>query len=150
MQPRNSCLVPRFVMLHAIKHAHDRAMHHYTLKRLKIARHKLSLAEGGAPDVPGTTGTRVAWSRTVSRRPDDVVPSMSPAHTHMQVCVILQAPRAARGAESLRMYTAHLGQLAEAKKRSTRCLNRRTRFAQPASGARPGDRGELISNARRK
>ena len=72
MQPRNTCLVSRFVMLHAIKHAHDHTMHDYTLKRLKIARHKLSLAYGGPAEVPGTTGTRAAWPRIVSRCADDV------------------------------------------------------------------------------
>ena len=59
-------------MLHAIKHAHDHAMHHYTLQRLNIAQHKLSLAYGGAADVPGTTGTRAAWPRIVSRCAHDV------------------------------------------------------------------------------
>ena len=39
-------------MLHAIKHAHDHAMHHYTLQRLKIAQHRLSLAYGGAAERP--------------------------------------------------------------------------------------------------
>ena len=102
-------------MLHAIKHAHDHAMHHYTLQRLKIAQHRLSLAYGGAADVPGTTGTREAWPRIVSHCATMFVPSISPTQGHMQVCVILKAPRAARGPESLRMYTTHLGQLAERK-----------------------------------
>ena len=67
MQPRNSCLVARFVMLHAIKHAHDHAMHNYTLLRSKVARHMVSQASGGAAKVPGATGTREVSPTIISR-----------------------------------------------------------------------------------
>ena len=46
-------------------------MHYDTLLRLKVARHTLSLASGGAADVPGATGTRAASYTIISRGTDD-------------------------------------------------------------------------------
>ena len=42
-----------------------------------------------------------------------LVPSMSPAQGHMQVRVLVRAPGAARGADSLRTYSGHMPGLAE-------------------------------------
>ena len=41
-----------------------------------------------------------------------LAPSVWPVQGHMQVCVVVKAPGAVRGAESLPMYTGCLGQLA--------------------------------------
>ena len=46
-------------------------MHYDTLLRLKVARHTLSLASGGAADVPGATGTRAASYTIISRGTHD-------------------------------------------------------------------------------
>ena len=53
---------------------------------------------------PGSRSSRVV--RTM------LVPSVSPAQGHMQVCVLVKAPGAVRGAESLHMYAGHLAGLA--------------------------------------
>ena len=150
MQPRNSCLVARFVMLHAIKHAHDHSMHNYTLLYAEKSLGTWCLRHRAARLTSLVRLVRVQ-PRTRSSRavPTMLVPSMSPAQGHMQVCVIVRAPGAARGADSLRIYSGHMPGLAEGYGGAPGHAHLEMGSAATSSRARDGAPAQMASNGTR-
>ena len=114
-------------------------MHYDTLLRSKVARHVLCLRHRAAR-LTSLVGLVRAQPRTRSSRavPTMLVPSMSPAQGHMQVCVIVRAPGAARGADSLRTYSGNMPGLAAGYGRAPGHAHLEMGSAATSSRARDG------------
>ena len=89
--------------------------------------------------------------RTRSSRavPTMLVPSMSPAQGHMQVCVIVRAPGAARGADSLRTCSGNMPGLAAGYGRAPGHAHLEMGSAATSSRARDGAPAQMASNGTR-
>ena len=78
-----------------------------------------------------------------------LVPSMSPAQGHMQVRVLVRAPGAARGADSLRTNSGHMPGLAAGYGGAPGHAHLEMGSAATSSRARDGAPAQMASNGTR-